>query len=79
MKLGLESYSTRNSGLDPLGVLELAQRLGLQGVLFELSPFTSFRDDALTADSRSGRTEGPVRRVRHGVGVPLASHGGKRA
>ena len=44
MKLGLDSYSTRNSGLDPAGVLELAAQLGLQGVLFELSPFRSFRD-----------------------------------
>ena len=47
MKLGLDSYSTRNSGLNPVGVLELASDLGLQGVLFELSPFESFRDDEL--------------------------------
>jgi sugar phosphate isomerase/epimerase len=47
MKLGLDSYSTRNSGLDPVGVLELAAGWGLQGVLFELSPFTSFRDEEL--------------------------------
>ena len=44
MKLGLESYSTRNSGLDPVGVLNLAVELGLRGVLFELSPFRSFAD-----------------------------------
>lgn len=44
MKLGLESYSTRNSALDPVGVLNLAGDLGLAGVLFELSPFSSFRD-----------------------------------
>ncbi|HPA48259.1 MAG TPA: TIM barrel protein [bacterium] len=44
MKLGLESYSTRNSGRDAVGVLELANELGLEGVLFELSPFESFRD-----------------------------------
>ena len=49
MKLGLDSYSTRHSGLDPLGVLTLAQELGLQGVLFELSPFCSFRDHDLDA------------------------------
>ena len=49
MKLGLESYSTRNSGLDPIGVLGLAGELGLDGVLFELSPFTSFRDQDLEA------------------------------
>lgn len=47
MKLGLESYSTRNAGLDPVGVLNLAGDLGLAGVLFELSPFTSFADDEL--------------------------------
>lgn len=47
MQLGLESYSTRNSGLDPIGVLELASELGLDGVLFELSPFSSFRDEDL--------------------------------
>ncbi len=47
MKLGLESYSVRNSGLDPIGVLQFTAQLGLQGVLFELSPFTSFADDQL--------------------------------
>jgi len=47
MKLGIDSYATRNSGLDPAGVLGLAAELGLAGVLFELSPFTSFRDDDL--------------------------------
>jgi len=44
MKLGLDSYSVRNSGLDPIGVLKLAADWGLAGVLFELSPFRSFRD-----------------------------------
>ena len=47
MKLGLESFSTRNSGLDPVGVIDLAAELGFDGVLFELSPFRSFRDDDL--------------------------------
>jgi 3-oxoisoapionate decarboxylase len=47
MKLGIDSYSTRNSGRDAVGVLELAAQWGLQGVLFELSPFESFRDDCL--------------------------------
>jgi sugar phosphate isomerase/epimerase len=49
MKLGLDSYSTRNSGQDPIGVLRLADDLGLKGVLFELSPFTSFHDKDLQA------------------------------
>ncbi|MGQ9575736.1 MAG: sugar phosphate isomerase/epimerase family protein [Thermoguttaceae bacterium] len=49
MKLGLDSYSTRNSGLDPIGVLDFAAGLGLQGVLFELSPFRSLRQEALAA------------------------------
>jgi 3-oxoisoapionate decarboxylase len=47
MKLGIDSYATRNSGLDPVGVLGLAAELGLAGALFELSPFESFRDDYL--------------------------------
>ena len=47
MKLGMDSFSSRNSGLDPVGVLGLAAELGLAGVLFELSPFQSFRDDDL--------------------------------
>ncbi len=47
MKLGLDSYSTRSSALDPVGVLNLASDLGLDGVLFELSPFSSFRDHDL--------------------------------
>ena len=49
MKLGLDSYSTRNSGLDPIGVLSLAKEIELDGVLFELSPFTSFEDRDLDA------------------------------
>ena len=49
MKLGMDSYSVRNSGLDPIGVLRLAKAWGLAGVLFELSPFRSFRDDDLAA------------------------------
>ena len=44
MKLGVDTYSLRNSGLDAIGVMELACDLGLQGVLFELSPLSSFRD-----------------------------------
>jgi len=47
MKLGMDSYSSRNSGLDPVGVLGLAAELGLAGVLFELSPFQSFRNGGL--------------------------------
>lgn len=58
MKLGLESFSTRNSGLDPVGVLDLAGELGLQGVLFELSPFTSFRDVDLDAVRKSAEDKG---------------------
>jgi sugar phosphate isomerase/epimerase len=58
MKLGLDSYSTRNSGLDPVGVLEFAAGLGLDGVLFELSPFRSFRDDALAAIRRTAQQRG---------------------
>ena len=49
MKLGIDSYSVRNAGLDPIGVLQLAKQWGLAGVLFELSPFRSFRDDDLAA------------------------------
>lgn len=44
MKLGVDSYTLRNSGLDPVGVLQYSKELGLDGVLFELSPFQSFRD-----------------------------------
>jgi sugar phosphate isomerase/epimerase len=47
MKLGVDSYTLRNSGLDPLGVLQLASELELDGVLFELSPFQSLRDPDL--------------------------------
>ncbi len=58
MKLGLESYTTRNSGLDPVGVLHLAAELGLAGVLFELSPFDSFRDDDLARIRRTAEEQG---------------------
>lgn len=47
MKLGVDSYSLRNSGLDPIGVLRRSGEWGLDGVLFELSPFQSFRDSDL--------------------------------
>jgi sugar phosphate isomerase/epimerase len=47
MKLGVDSYTLRNSGLDPCGVLRLTSELGLAGVLFELSPFASFADGEL--------------------------------
>ena len=58
MKLGLESFSTRNSGLDPIGVLELAADLELQGVLFELAPFNSFRNDTLDNIRRTAEAKG---------------------
>ncbi len=58
MKLGLESYTTRNSGLEPLGVLGLAVELGLGGVLFELTPFESFADDYLAAIRREAEEQG---------------------
>jgi len=58
MKLGLESFSTRNSGLDPVGVLNLAADLGLQGVLFELSPFNSFKDDELDRIKKTAADKG---------------------
>lgn len=58
MKLGLDSYSTRNSGLDPVGVLRLAKDLGLSGVLFELTPFTSFQDADLDAIRRHADENG---------------------
>lgn len=58
MKLGLESYSTRSSALDPVGVLNLAGDLGLDGVLFELSPFTSFRDRDLETIRKTAEDKG---------------------
>lgn len=58
MKLGLESYSTRNSGLDPVGVLGIASDLGLDGVLFELSPFTTFLDADLEVIRKAAEEKG---------------------
>ena len=58
MKLGLDSYTTRNSGLDPVGVLNLAADLGLQGVLFELSPFGSFQDAELERIRQTAEAKG---------------------
>jgi sugar phosphate isomerase/epimerase len=72
MKLGLESYSTRNSGLKPVGVLELASDLGLSGVLFELSPFDSFRDDELTRIRSTAEERGLY--VEFGMGSILRWH-----
>ena len=72
MKLGLDSYSTRNSGLDPLGVLDLAGSLGLEGVLFELSPFESFRDRDLQAVRDAAAAKG--RYVHLGMGSLFGWH-----
>lgn len=58
MKLGLDSYTTRNSGLDPVGVLNLASELGLGGVLFELSPFNSFEDKELDRIRKTAEDKG---------------------
>jgi sugar phosphate isomerase/epimerase len=72
MKLGLDSYSTRNSGLDPVGVLGLAAELGLQGVLFELTPFESFRKDDLAEVRRAAEERGLY--VELGMGSILRWH-----
>ena len=72
MKLGLESYSTRNSGLKPVGILELAGDLGLEGVLFELSPFESFRDDELDTIRKTAEDKGLY--VEFGMGSILRWH-----
>lgn len=58
MRLGLDSYTTRNSGLDPVGVLNLVSDLGLGGVLFELSPFRSFTDTELDTIRRTAQDKG---------------------
>jgi 3-oxoisoapionate decarboxylase len=78
MKLGLESYTTRNSGLDPLGVLKLADDLKLDGVLFELSPFNSFKDNEL--DRIRGYAEDKGLYIEFGMGSifhwhPMAQKG----
>jgi sugar phosphate isomerase/epimerase len=58
VKLGIDSYTTRNSGLDAVGVLALAADSGLAGVLFELSPFESFRDDYLAKVRQTAQQKG---------------------
>jgi sugar phosphate isomerase/epimerase len=58
MKLGIDSYTTRNSGLDAVGVLGLAADLGLAGVLFELTPLESFGDDYLAKVRRTAQDRG---------------------
>lgn len=78
MKLGLESYTTRNSGLEPVEVLNLANDLGLGGVLFELSPFKSFGDSEL--DRIKGTAEDKGLYIEFGMGSifhwhPMAEKG----
>ncbi len=72
MKLGIDSYSTRNSGMDALGVLGLAAKLGLSGVLFELTPFSSFRDNYLQKVRRTAEEKGLY--VEFGMGSMLHWH-----
>ncbi len=72
MKLGLESYSTRNSGREPVEVLHLASELGLEGVLFELSPFNSFRDSELQRIRGTAEDQGLF--VELGMGSILGWH-----
>lgn len=80
MKLGLESFSTRHSGLDPVGTLDLAAGLGLNGVLFELTPFSSFREADLKAVRAHAEKKGMY--VEFGMGSifrwhPMAEKGRK--
>lgn len=72
MKLGIDSYTTRNSGLDAIGVLQLAHDLELGGVLFELSPFESFREDYLTRVRGTAQEKGLF--VEFGMGSILPEH-----
>jgi sugar phosphate isomerase/epimerase len=72
MKLGLESFSTRNSGLDPVGVLAYAAELKLSGVLFEDSPFRSYRDDDLKRIRHAAEEKGLY--VEFGMGSILHGH-----
>lgn len=72
MKLGLESYTTRHSGLDPVGVLRLANELGLAGVLFELSPFRSFRAEELARIRQTAESLGLY--LEFGMGSILHRH-----
>jgi 3-oxoisoapionate decarboxylase len=72
MKLGLDSYSTRNSGLDAVGVLRWAAAAGLDGVLFELAPFESFADDYLAAVRRTADEHGLY--IEFGMGSILPWH-----
>jgi 3-oxoisoapionate decarboxylase len=72
VKLGIDSYTTRNSGLDAIGVLHLAGEVGLAGVLFELSPFPSFRDEYLTQVRCAAESQGLY--VEFGMGSILPWH-----
>jgi sugar phosphate isomerase/epimerase len=72
MKLGIDSYATRNSGLDAVEVLGLAARLGLSGVLFELTPFSSFRDAYLAKVRATAEKKGLY--VEFGMGSVLHWH-----
>ncbi len=72
MKLGIDSFSTRNSGLDPVGVLGLVAELGLAGVLFELSPFHSFRNEELAGIRRFAEEHGLY--IEFGMGSILRRH-----
>lgn len=72
MKLGIDSYATRNSGLDAVDVLGLAARLGLSGVLFELTPFSSFRDAYLAKVRAAAEKKGLY--VEFGMGSVLHWH-----
>ena len=72
MKLGLESFSTRNSGLDPVGVLGLAAELEFGGVLFKLSPFQSFREDDLKKIRHTAEEKGLY--LEFGMGSILHQH-----
>jgi len=58
MKLGLESFTVRNSGLDPVGVLNFSEESGLEGVLFEPSPFGSFEDKELDKIRKTAQDKG---------------------
>ena len=78
MKLGMDSYATRNSGTGPGWACSAwPPSWACRACSSSCRRFDSFRDDDLRQIRRSRGGERAVRGVRHGLDLALASHGGE--
>ena len=78
MKLGMDSFSLATADSIRWGSSAWLPNWDLAGVLFELSPFHSFRDDDLARIRAAAEENAALHRIRHGLDFALAPDGRER-